>query len=72
MMSFAASQRELEMIVLSERSQRKKTSYDIAQMWNKKDDINELIYKAEIDPQTQKTNLWLPKGKGGARAKLGV
>ena len=27
-------------------------------------DTNELIYKTEIDPQTQKTNLWLPKGKG--------
>ena len=25
--------------------------------------INELIY--EIDSQIQKTNLWLPKGKGG-------
>ena len=24
----------------------------------------ELIYKTEIDPQTQKTNSWLPKGKG--------
>ena len=28
--------------------------------------------KIETDPQTQKTNLWLPKGKGGWRAKLGV
>ena len=26
---------------------------------------NELIYKTETDSQTQKTNLWLPKGKGG-------
>ena len=24
---------------------------------------NELIYKAETDSQTQKTNLWLPKWK---------
>ena len=32
---------------------------------------NELIYKTEIDPQIQKTNLWLPKGKG-RRDKLGV
>ena len=29
---------------------------------NKKD-TNELVYKREIDPQTQKTNLWLPMGK---------
>ena len=34
-------------------------------MWNFFfNDTNELIYKTEIDPQTQKTNLWLPKGKG--------
>ena len=26
---------------------------------------NELIYERETDSQTQKTNLWLPKGKGG-------
>ena len=34
-------------------------------MWNLKNNTNELIYKTEIDPQTEKTNLWLPKGKGG-------
>ena len=27
-------------------------------------DTNELIYKTEVDSQTQKTDLWLPKGKG--------
>ena len=42
-------------------------------MWNpKKKDINELIYKTEIDSQTSKTNFWLPKGKGGVRDGLGV
>ena len=30
--------------------------------------INELIYKTKIYSQIQKTNLWLPKGKG----KLGI
>ena len=30
----------------------------------KENDTNELIYKAETDSQTWKTNLWLPKGKG--------
>ena len=34
-------------------------------MWNLKYDTNELIQKTEIDSQTQKTNLWLPKGTGG-------
>ena len=28
-----------------------------------KNDRNVLIYKTEIDSQTQKTNLWLPGGK---------
>ena len=27
-----------------------------------KNDTNELIYKTEVDSQTQNTNLWLPKG----------
>ena len=40
-------------------------------MWNLKNITNELIYKTETDSQTQKTNLWLPKGKGGM-GKLGV
>ena len=48
-------------------------SYDIAYMWSqKKRDTNEFIYKTEIDSQTQKTNLWLPKGKCGGRDKLAV
>ena len=34
-------------------------------MWNLKYDTNELIYKTETVSQTKKTNLWLPKGKGG-------
>ena len=42
-------------------------------MWNlKKIDTNELIYKTETDSQTQKTNLWLPKGEVGGRDKLEV
>ena len=28
--------------------------------------------KTETDSEIQKTNLWLPKGKGGGRDKLGV
>ena len=42
----------------------------ITYMQNLKYDMNELIYKAETDSQTWKTNLWLPKQKG--RDKLGV
>ena len=32
-------------------------------MWNLKNNTNGLIYKAETDSQTWKTNLWLLKGK---------
>ena len=32
-------------------------------MWKLKNNKNECIYKTDIDPQIQKTNLWLPKGK---------
>ena len=38
--------------------------YDITYMWNLKNDANELVYNTEIDSQSRKTNLWLPKGKG--------
>ena len=37
-----------------------------------KNDTYELIQRIEIDSQTQKTNLWLPVGKGRGRNKLGV
>ena len=46
---------------------------DITYMWNLNYKTNELIYKTETDSQTQKTNLWLPKGKGRrGRDELGV
>ena len=43
-------------------------------MWNLKNSTNELTYKTETNSQTQKTNLWLPKGKGqgGINYKFGV
>ena len=37
-----------------------------------KNDTKELIQRTEIDSQTQKTNLWLPTGKGKGIDKLGV
>ena len=65
----------LEIIILSEIRQPEKDKYHMISLrcgiLKKKKDTNELIYKTEIDPQTEKTNLWLPKGKMG-RDKLGV
>ena len=52
-MPFAARGMDLEIIILSEVSQKEKDKYhDITHMWNLKYDINELIYKTETDSQT--------------------
>ena len=55
----------------SKPHRERQLSYDIAYMWNlkKKNDTNELTHKTEIDPRTEKTNLWLPKGKGGWKSE---
>ena len=37
--------------------------YDISYMWNLKYDTDELIYETETDSWTQKTDLWLPRGR---------
>ena len=51
-MPFAATWMDLEIITLSEVSQRQ-ISYDITYMRNlQKNDTNELIYKTETDSQT--------------------
>ena len=45
-MPFAATWMDLEIIILSEVSQRERQiSYDISYMWNLKNDTAELIYK---------------------------
>jgi hypothetical protein len=65
-MPFAATWTDLEIIILKEVSQTKTNVMLLLICWIwKKEHTNELIYK--IDPQTQKINLWLPKGKGGKR-----
>ena len=52
-MPFAATWMDLEIIILSEVSQKKrKIPYDITYTWNLKYDTNEHIYKTETDSQT--------------------
>ena len=66
---------DLEIIILSEVSQKEKDKHDITYMWNLKYDTNELIYETETDSQTQKTDLWLPKGRrreGGMDWEFGI
>ena len=42
-------------------------------MWDLKYDTNELTYETETDSQTQRIDLWLPRGKGvWGRDGLGV
>ena len=57
---------QLEIIILSEvKSERERQiPYDITYMWNLKYDTNELIYETETDSRTQRTDLWLPRGRG--------
>ena len=64
-MPFAATWMDLEIIIPSEVSQTKTNIIYRLNVESKKNDTNELIYKTEIDPQTEKTNLQLQKGKVG-------
>ena len=61
---FAVTWMDLDIIILSEVSQTEKGKYMISHMWNLKNNTNGFIYKTGTDSQTQKANLWLPKGKG--------
>ena len=59
---FAASRMNLEIITL--RLAEKDKYYMISLTYGiYKTNTTELIYKRETDPQTRKTNLWLPKRK---------
>ena len=61
----------LQILILSEIG-KTYMRYHLYVKSKKKKDTNELIYKIEIDSQLYKTNLWLPKGRGGwERDKLG-
>ena len=52
-MPFAATWMDLEIIILSEVSQKEKDKYRMmSHMWTLKYDTNELIYKTETDSQT--------------------
>ena len=56
-----------------ERSLPDKDKYEMRSLIGglKKHNTDELLYKIEIDPQTWKTSLRLPKGRGGGD-KLGI
>ena len=41
-------------------------------MWNLKHDTNKLICETKTDSQTERTDLWLPRGGGGMEWEAGV
>ena len=63
-MPFAATWRDLEIIILSEVSQREKDKYCmISRICGIKLMVQMNLFIKQ--KQTQKTNLWLPKGEEG-------
>ena len=46
--------------------------YGITYMYNLKYDTSELTYETETDSQTQRTDLWLSRGRGLGREVLGA
>ena len=68
-MSFAATWMDIGNVILSEMSDREgEILYDIPYMWNlKRNYTNELIYKTEIDSQTLRMNIRLPRRKNWGR-----
>ena len=72
-MPFAATWMDLEVIIRSEVTKKKTNiiQYHL-HVESKNKDRNELIYKTVRDHRHRKTNLSLPKGKGGRRDKLTV
>ena len=67
-MPFAVTWMNLEIDIQSEVSQKEKDKYRIILLicGIQKNGTGELICKAEIESQMQKTNLQLPRGKGWA------
>ena len=63
LLPFAATWKELEMIILSELSQKDKDKYYITYMWNLKNNTNELIYKTETDSDVE-NKFMITKGRG--------
>ena len=66
-MPFAATWMDLEIIILSEVNQKEKDKYNISLICGTEKMIQMNLFTQQIDPQTQKTNLWLPGGRGAGK-----
>ena len=71
--SFAETQINLEAVIQSEVSQKEKSKYSIQTHISRiqESGMDDLIYKAEVETQTQRTIVWMPRGKGGMQDELG-
>ena len=71
--SLEAIRTDLEIVILSEGSQTETNTWYCLSVDSKiKKNTNEFISKMERDPQTQGTNLWLPKWRGGLSSVLSL
>ena len=70
--SFVEMWMDIESVIQSEVSQKEKSKYCIiTQVCGiQKNGIDDLICKAEIETQTQGTNVWIPRGNGVGREEL--
>ena len=70
-MPFAATWMDLEISILSEvkPDREREISYDVTYMWNLKQTNKQTkqmnLFPKQKEAHRQKTNLWLPNGKGG-------
>ena len=66
----------LEGIMIREVSQKEKNKYCILThiCGTQKNGTDEPVYKAEIETQTQRTNIWTPRGErgGGMKWEIGI
>ena len=70
---FTATWMDLGIIITNEVSQKEKDKYHVIScIWNLKHDTSEFIYETEMDSQTQRTDLWLPRGRDVGRKGFGV
>ena len=65
-MPFAATWMELEILVLSEVSQKEKDKYHMLSFTYEIYGTNEPIYRKEKNSWTWRRDLWLPRGRGGS------
>ena len=71
--SFVETWMDLESVIQSEVSPEEKNKYCILThiCGIQKNGSDDLICKAELETQTQRTNVWIPRGKGGVWEELG-